>query len=94
MYIANKTGGKIFWRTFNAGDTVRMFGLAEGLLEKDDYTTWWAGSRTDKVQLEVKKESLTGSFISEASTGTLYGMDAEVIVSPSGAKSVSYETTS
>lgn len=85
MRIRNDYDGKIFWRAFRQNDTIYGVGLRQGKIAKDKQGEWHDDS-FPKIKIEIKKNGLTGKFLTKP--GKRYGMDDDLIVNAKGKLSV------
>lgn len=71
---------KIFWRTFNAGDTVYIFGNKEGFLSNGTSVEY--NHPSGFFQIEIKRGNLFGHHLVDA--GRVYSNEDELIITSEG----------
>ncbi len=80
---SNWSAGRLFWRTFNLGDTVYITGLRQGFLSNGQSVDY--KNPTDFFQMEVKRGDGFGPFLEPGGyPGRPYRNDDELIVTDAG----------
>ena len=61
MKLTSNWNGKIYWRTFNPGDTIYRVGLAEGTLQRGSVDIDAHGQ--SQLKIEIRRDRLQGTHI-------------------------------
>lgn len=78
---SNWSTGKVFWRTFNFGDTVYLTGNREGFLSNGESVSD-INHPSGHFQMEIKRGDIFGSFLIHA--GSIFNNEDEFILTDQG----------